>query len=82
MRASCAGRRQLEGASRDPHKLPLCPRAALSDEPPSSSLLTGCLFLIVCLFVELLSGRVENARLQVGARAAAGDADSGGAAGR
>lgn len=39
----------------------------------------------VCLFVvELVNGRVENARLQVGARAAAaaGDADSDGAAGR
>lgn len=54
----------------------MCPRAALSDEPPCS-LLTGCLFV-----VELVNGRVENARLQVGARAAAGGADADGTAGR
>lgn len=42
--------------------------------------------LFVCLFVvELVNGHVEDAGVQVGARAAAaaaGDADSGGTAGR
>lgn len=38
--------------------------------------------MFVVVVDELVNGRVENARLQVGARAAAGDADSDGTAGR
>lgn len=66
----------------------VCPRTALSDEPPSPPPLIPCLVLLrclfVCMFVELVNGHVEDAGVQVGARAAAagGDADSGGTAGR
>lgn len=41
-----------------------------------------CFCLFVVVVDELVNGRVENARLQVGARAAAGDADCDGTAGR
>lgn len=65
----CARAAQVGGSWKSRHAT-VCPRAAVSDEPASSALLTGC--LLVCFLF------VENAHLQVAARAAAGDAGSDG----